>query len=159
MFLRLSNPTTSRWAGLWILTFLIFLALPQVSTLEGQGTTATVSGTVQDETGGVLPGVSISVEEVDTGSIRSAVSDDLGRYRVPLLEPGTYEIQAELSGFQTAVHTGVKLEVGANAVIDLSLTIGEITERVVVQGQAPLVETTTTSMAGLVDDKKSGICL
>ena len=78
----------------------------------------------------------------------------MGRYRVPLLEPGSYEIQAELSGFQTAVRTGAKLEVGANAVIDLSLTIGEITERVVVQGQAPLVETTTTSMAGLVDDKK-----
>ena len=132
----------------------IFFFLPQVSTLQGQGTTATVSGTVQDETGGVLPGVYITVDEVDTGTTRSAVTDDAGRYRVPLLEPGTYEIRAELSGFRTAVRTGVKLAVGANALIDLSLTIGEITERVVVQGEAPLVETTTSSMTGLVDDKK-----
>jgi len=154
MFTAVQNPTYPNSVSRWSLVLLAFLILPPVSTLEGQGTTATVSGIVQDETGGVLPGVSITVEGVDTGSVRSAVSDDLGRYRVPLLEPGTYEIQAELSGFQTAVRTGVKLEVGANAVIDVSLTIGAITERVVVQGQAPLVETTTTSMAGLVDDKK-----
>ncbi|MCH8819860.1 MAG: TonB-dependent receptor, partial [Acidobacteria bacterium] len=154
MFTGLRNQNFPPSVGLGILIFLVLLALPQLRTVQGQGTTATVSGTVQDETGGVLPGVSISVEEVNTGSIRSAVSDDLGRYRVPFLEPGSYEIQAALSGFQTAVRTGVKLGVGANAVIDLSLTIGEITERVVVQGQAPLVETTTTSMGGLVDDKK-----
>jgi len=141
-------------SSLIVLLTLISVVLLPMSTLQGQGTSATVSGTVQDETGGVLPGVYITVDEVDTGTTRSAVTDDAGRYRVPLLEPGTYEIQAELSGFRTAVRTGVKLEVGASAVIDLSLTIGEITERVVVQGEAPLVETTTSSMTGLVDDKK-----
>lgn len=141
-------------SSLIVLLTLISVVLLPMSTLQGQGTSATVSGTVQDETGGVLPGVYITVDEVDRGTTRSAVTDDAGRYRVPLLEPGTYEIQAELSGFRTAVRTGVKLEVGASAVIDLSLTIGEITERVVVQGEAPLVETTSTAMTGLVDDKK-----
>lgn len=125
-----------------------------LSPLPGQVTSATIFGTVRDESGAVIPGVSISARHLETGLARNAVSDDSGRYRIPLLDPGNYEVQAELSGFQTAVRAGIRLEVGGSAVIDLSLRVGAITDKVVVQGEAPLVETTSTALASLVDDKK-----
>ena len=142
--------TVSLLSLITLITVLILGASP----LEAQLTTATLSGTVTDTSGGVLPGASVSVLQVETGSVRITVSDDEGRYRVPLLQPGSYEVSAELVGFQTAVRSGITLRVGGRAVIDLSLNVGEISERVVVQGEAPLVQTTDAAMAGLVDDKK-----
>ena len=133
---------------------LIGVVILGTSTLEAQLTTATLSGTVTDASGGVIPGASISVLHVETGSLRSAVSDDEGRYRVPLLQPGSYEVSAELVGFQTAVRSGITLQVAGRAIIDLSLSVGEISERVVVQGDAALVETTDTTVSGLVDEKQ-----
>ena len=91
---------------------------------------------------------------METGAVRSVVTDDQGRYNVPSLQPGTYEISAELPGFQTAVRSGLKLAVGDRTVVNLTLTVGEISERVVVEAEAALVDTTDITMAGLVDDKK-----
>ena len=148
--LTLNNKPVS----LLIVATLMLLVISGMQTLQGQITTATLSGIVEDETGGVLPGVSISIRSVETGSVRTAVTDDTGLYRVPLLEPGTFDIRAELTGFQTMVQTGVKLQVGGSAAINLSLRVGAITDEVIVRGEAPVVETTSTTLAGLVDDKK-----
>jgi len=128
---------TKRRQSLLSLIALIGVMILGTSTPEAQLTTATLSGTVTDASGGVIPGASISVLHVETGSVRSTVSDDEGRYRVPLLQPGSYEVSAELVGFQTAVRSGVTLQVAGRAIIDLSLSVGEISERVVVQGEAP----------------------
>jgi hypothetical protein len=125
-----------------------------MQTTQAQLTTATISGTVADTTGAVIPGVSVSVLHVETGTTRDAVTDDEGRYRVPLLDPGEYEVQASLTGFRTAVRSGITLTVGDRTVVDLSLSVGEISERVVVEGEAPLVQTTDTTLSGLVDTKK-----
>src|SRR5688572_15791158 len=101
----------------WILSCVVLWAIPFLasSVLRAQITTATISGTISDESGAVLPGVSVSSRDVETGSVRTALSDDSGRYRLPLLEPGTYQLQGELAGFQTAVIEGIKLEVGGSA--------------------------------------------
>ncbi|MEE8592327.1 MAG: carboxypeptidase regulatory-like domain-containing protein, partial [Spirochaetia bacterium] len=130
------------------------IALLGMQATQAQLTTATISGTVADTTGAVIPGVSVSVLQVETGTSRDAVSDDEGRYRVPLLDPGEYEVQAELTGFRTAVRSGITLTVGDRTVVDLTLSVGEISERVVVEGEAPLVQTTDTTLSGLVDTKK-----
>jgi len=135
-------------------TAMIGVFILGTSPLEAQLTTATLSGTVTDASGGVIPGASVSVLHVDTGSVRSTLSDDEGRYRVPSLQPGSYEVSAELVGFQTAVRSGITLVVGGRAIIDLSLSVGEISERVVVQGEASLVETTDATLGGFVDEKK-----
>ncbi|MDA2934226.1 TonB-dependent receptor [Acidobacteria bacterium AH-259-D05] len=119
-----------------------------------QVTTGTISGTVSDETGGVLPGVEVTVTNTDTGGVRAVVTDDAGRYSAPNLTLGNYEVSAGLTGFQTGVRSGIKLTVGREAIIDISLRIGEISERVVVEGEAPLVEATSSTVVGLVDDKK-----
>jgi len=101
---------------------IMILGMP---TLVAQ-TSATISGTVSDTTGAIIPGVSVSVLQVETGATRSAVTDDRGHYNVPSLQPGTYEVSAELPGFQTAVRSGLKLAVGDRSIVDLNLTVGEI---------------------------------
>lgn len=124
------------------------------SVAKAQETTATISGSVKDESGALLPGVSVMVKSQETGRERSVVTDDAGRYSAPNLAIGSYEVQASLSGFQTAVRSGIKLTVGREALVDFSLKVGEITEKVTVTGEAPLVETTKSELADLVDEKK-----
>ena len=118
-----------------------------------QVTTGAILGTVTDDTGAVLPGVGMSVTNVETGLTREAVSNDEGRYSARNLVSGAYRIQAELAGFQTAVRRGVTLSVGQEAVINFTLQIGQISELVEVTGDAPLVNTTSGTLAGLVDDR------
>ena len=119
-----------------------------------QGTSGNILGTVADESGGVLPGVEVTVTNVDTGTTRLAISDDEGRYRVPEVVPGNYEISAALTGFTTAVRSGISMTVNRQARVDLTLSVGEITERVVVTGEAPAVDTTSSTIVGLVDERK-----
>ena len=114
---------------------------------------ATISGTVSDDSGGILPGVSVIVTHLDTSRVREVVTDDEGRYRATSLALGNYEVEAGLTGFQTTVRSGITLTVGQQAVIDLTLSVGSITERVVVTGDAPLVDTTSSTVTSLVDDR------
>ena len=114
----------------------------------------TISGRVMDETGAVLPGVTVTITNLERGSIRTLVSGDEGMYRASALTLGSYEIQAELMGFRTAIRSGITLTVGREAVVDLTLQVGEISERVEVTGEAPLVNTTSATIAELVDSKK-----
>ncbi len=126
---------------------------------QGLGTfalaqTGTILGTVQDETDAVLPGVSVTATNLGTNQSRTVISDDEGRYRVLQLPSGTYEVQAELSGFSTGVRRPIVLTLDSQAVVNFSLSIGQISERVVVTGEAALVETTSAVTAGLVDDRQ-----
>lgn len=123
-------------------------------TAAAQVTTATILGTVKDTTGAVIPGASIAIKNLDTGMTRTLVTDDQGRYHAPNLSLGNYEVQASLAGFQTEVRSGVVLTVGREAVVDFTLKVGEITEKVMVLGEAPLVETTKSGIAGLVESKQ-----
>ncbi|MBI3940065.1 MAG: TonB-dependent receptor [Acidobacteria bacterium] len=119
-----------------------------------QSPTATISGVVKDASGGVLPGASVRVKNLDTGVGRDVVSDDLGRYTAPSLSLGNYEVEASLSGFQTEVRTGIGLTIGREALVDFSLKVGEITDRVVVSGEAPLVNVSQAELGGLVDRER-----
>ena len=109
--------------------------------------TGTIIGTVSDETGAVLPGVEITVQNQDTGISRSVVSNDEGSYRAQSLAVGPYEVRAELAGFQTMIRTGIGLTVGQQAVVNLTLQIGAISEQVIVTGEASLVETTQSTVS------------
>ena len=118
--------------------------------VSGQGTTASVTGIVTDEGGAIVPGVTVTVTNVGTGIARTQISDDGGRYRMPALNLGRYEVKAELAGFQTSLREGIELTVGRTAMVDLVLKVGQISERVTVTGEAPLVETTSSTLSGLV---------
>src|SRR5262249_44967023 len=141
---------TQKWV-LWLLVAGLVCGLS--INLQAQLTNATITGTAKDESGAVMPGVSIGAKNVGTGSNRSAVTDDQGRYTLPELPVGDYEVQAELSGFQTVVRSGIKLTIGREAVVDFTLKVGEISDKLTVTGDAPLVETTQATLSALVDDK------
>ena len=79
-----------------------------------QTSTGSVPGVVQDESGAVIPGANVTVHNVDTGISRSVVTDAGGRYRVPSLIPDRYEVQAQVTGFETGVRKGIQLTVGSD---------------------------------------------
>src|SRR6059036_1430217 len=131
-----------------LLISLIFLSGIGVSA---QVTTATIAGVVQDASGAVIPGVSITIKNVETAATRTATSDEGGRYTAPNLTLGNYEVEAQLTGFQTEIRSGITLSVGREAVVNLVLKVGQISDRVTITEEAPLVESTTSAMSSLVD--------
>ncbi len=135
----------------WVL-FSALLVL-SISGAAAQTTSATLAGTVMDETQAILPGVEITVTNVETNATRTAISGDTGQFRVSNLAPGEYELEAQLPGFSTSVRSGIILSVGRQASLDITLAIGQVSERVVVTGDAPLVDTLSSTLRGLVDEK------
>ena len=137
--------------------FLVCLALVgvmQVRSLLAQGTSASILGVVEDESQAVLPGVTLTATNLETNLTRTSITDDEGRYRLFQLPLGPYEVRVELEGFNTEVRGPINLTLGREAVLDVTLGVGGIQERVVVSGEAPLVETTSAMTAGLVDARK-----
>jgi len=138
-------------------TFAIFVLLVlSVAVTRAQDTTGTILGTVVDSSGGVLPGVTVTVKNTDTSQSRAVVTDDAGRYRVPLLAPGHYEVTAQISGFQTMVRSGITVTVGQQAVVDARMSLGNVSESITVEGAAPLVETTTGTISNVVTEQQLG---
>src|SRR3989442_8311301 len=130
------------------------VALLLATLAYGQTTAGTILGTVSDESGARIPGVAVTITNLDTGIVRSVTTDEAGRYRAPSLGLGNYEVKAELVGFRTAVRTGIQLRVAEEAVVNVTLSVGTVSEQVKVTGEAPLVEITSAALSGLVDDKK-----
>ncbi|MSO21624.1 MAG: carboxypeptidase regulatory-like domain-containing protein, partial [Acidobacteria bacterium] len=116
--------------------------------------TATVLGSVKDSTGAVVPGVRISARSTETGQSRIVTSGSDGAYRLSALPVGNYEIRVEHPGFRTKVQSGLNLAVGQEAVLNFALEIGAIEQTVEVTAEAPLVNTTSGSLGGLVDEKR-----
>ncbi len=132
---------------------LVVLLVPPAPA-AAQGTTGSISGFVTDDTGGALPGATVTVHHVETDQKRMVVSDDAGRYRAQQLAPGVYEVTVELSGFRTARAPQFALTVGQDAVVNLVLTVGGVAEEVLVTGESPLVNMRQSSVAALVDEKQ-----
>ena len=122
--------------------------------LHAQQSTATISGTIHDSSGAVIPGVTMTVTNVDTGLNRAGNSGADGTYKFPALPIGTYRIRAERSGFQASVQEGLKLNLGQDAVINITLQVGEVEQTVAVNAEAPVVETTTATVSGLVGENQ-----
>src|SRR5438477_12751300 len=120
---------------------------------SAQVSTATISGVVQDQSGASIAGAMVTVRNVDTGATRTLTSDASGRYIAPDLSLGSYEVQAQQSGFQTEVRSGITLTVGRESVVNLALKVGQISDKVTITAEAPLVESTTSAMSSLVDER------
>jgi hypothetical protein len=113
---------------------------------HAQGTGATLQGTLTDAQGGFLPGVTVLATNVESGFTRNTISDERGWYRITALNPGQYEVRAELGGFLPTVRTGLVLTIGQEATVNLQMRLQGIEESVVVTGEAPLVETTDNTL-------------
>src|ERR1700693_6141702 len=101
-----------------------------------QGTQGTISGTVKDSTGAVLPAAKIEILNEDTGISRTMVADASGRFTVPALSLGKYRVTASAPGFQSAVRNGIELTVGSEAVANFELQVGTVSQTVEVTGEA-----------------------
>ena len=121
---------------------------------RAQTNAARVSGVVTDETAAVLPGVQLTIRNVETGAARTAFSNQVGRYVAPELPPGSYEITATMTGFETLVRSGITLTVAQDAVINLRMQVGSVSTQVTVTGEAPLVDTTTSGVSGVVEERR-----
>jgi hypothetical protein len=119
-----------------------------------QSTTAIISGVVKDEQGAVLPGVTVTVRNVDTGLSRTIVTDAGGVYRFPALPVGPYALTAELPGFATYSRAGLVLALNQEAVIDIGLKLASIEETVEVTGASPILNTTNAEVGVRFDSNK-----
>ena len=113
--------------------------------------TAQISGTVKDQSGGVLPGADVTVTHLGTGIMRTSISDATGSFVLPNLALGPYRLEIALSGFRTFAQTGIVLQVNANPVISAVLVIGELSETVSVEANTAMVETRTPSVSQVID--------
>jgi hypothetical protein len=133
----------------WI--FCCILLLASVAHGEAQVTTGSIVGTVKDTSGGVLPGVSVTAVNVDTNFSRSETSNERGEYSLQFLPPGSYRVEAELTGFKRFVQTGVEIELARAARVDPVLEVGGTTENVQVRADAPLVDTAHVALGRTVN--------
>ena len=134
-----------------LLTSVICLSF---ATLQGQKVTGTVSGTVVDSSGAVVPGANIVVTNTNTGVvIFNTATDQTGTYNVPAVQPGTYSIAVSHSGFKTDLRSGVVIQVNQNGVVDFTLQVGETSQQVEVTAAAALLVTQSAALSNVVGEK------
>ena len=130
---------------------MLFLAVAGAGRLNAQAATASVSGTITDSSGAAIPAAEIVIKNTGTAAARTVNSDAQGRYLLPDLGIGDYEIQATKVGFQTVVRKGITLDVGRAPVVDFQLPVGRSEQTVNVESQISQVETTTSAVSSLVN--------
>jgi hypothetical protein len=135
-----------------ILTLTVAVAMSWASLAFAQE--ALITGVVSDETKATLPGATVTATQVDTGRMFNAVTDERGEYRLRGMPAGRYQLKAELSGFSTVVIEGIELLVGQNRDIPLNLKVASLAETLTVTAESPLVDISSTQVAGNVDRRQ-----
>ena len=131
----------------------IFLASGLAYAQTGAGTFGTILGTIKDETGAVLPKVTVTVSNERTGLTRSTTTNEEGSFQVPALLPGAYRVEIEASGFKKYQQTGIDLRVNESVRVDVTMRVGELTETVEVTGGAPLLTTSSATVGHVIENK------
>ncbi len=103
-----------------------------------------ITGLVTDTSDAVLPGVTVTAQMVETGNTFVGITDATGQYRIGPLRPGVYTLKAELSGFSTVAREGLEMLLGQRSVVNLKMSVATVQETVVVSGEAPLIDVSTT---------------
>jgi hypothetical protein len=111
-----------------------------------------ITGTVTDPSGSVIPSASVLIHSTDTGADQSLTTNDAGIYVAPFLRPGTYEITASKAGFTTTARKGIALQVGRSLTIDFSLTVQSSAETVTVSAETPILDTEKTEVSQVVSE-------
>ncbi|MCI0661235.1 MAG: carboxypeptidase regulatory-like domain-containing protein, partial [Acidobacteria bacterium] len=126
--------------ALWLLFF----------GVAAQTVGASIQGIVTDSNGAALPGAKVEARNVATGATQTVTTDSEGRYRLPLLQSGNYEIRVTASGFQPLLRRGITLAVGQELVADATLTVGQIESLVTIEATSAQINTTSAALSGLV---------
>jgi outer membrane receptor protein involved in Fe transport len=134
---------------------LLSLSAPILIThTAAQTNKATILGEIKDEQGNVVSKAKVTARNIDTGIPRETTTDMEGRYRLSELPLGKYEISVQREGFRLVVQRGIELSVGREAVVDFKLNVGNVQEKVLVEQDASLVDTTTSAVGYLVNTRQ-----
>ncbi|HEX5475098.1 MAG TPA: carboxypeptidase regulatory-like domain-containing protein [Vicinamibacterales bacterium] len=139
------------WLAIAALTALVAWLVPAAAYAQAVGS---IAGVVTDESGAILPGVTVDATNTATGQVRTTVTGADGYYTVPQLQPGNYTVKATLSGFRPVMREGTVVSVGDTSRVDLKLSVGGVEESVTVSAEAPLVETSHATLGITIDQQK-----
>jgi trimeric autotransporter adhesin len=128
----------------------LLLLFAAASTAGAQTFTGGVRGVVSDANG-VIPGVTVTLTNEATSVSRDTVTNDVGQYNFPAVQPGTYSIKTQLTGYRTVERTGIRVSTQQFLTLDLQLELGTLQETITVTGESPLIDTTTASTGGTLD--------
>ncbi len=131
-----------------------FAAILLLSTAPAWAQTAELNGKVTDQSGAVLPGVTVTVTQTATGLTRTVVTDGDGSYVFSSLPTGPYRLEASLQGFRTYAQTGIVLQVGGTPTLNVALALGDLAETVTVDAAAPLVDVRSAGISEGVENER-----
>src|SRR5688572_11565439 len=134
----------------WIWVLALVLATVGVSTAQ-ETTSGSIGGEVLDNQGGAVPGATVTI--TSNQGTRTAVTDANGRFYVPFLTPGIYSVKVELTGFTPVEQKDIQVRLGQRLDLPFTLGVGGIQEVVEVVGSAPVIDTTTTTIGGILDQE------
>src|SRR6476660_1318293 len=140
------SSSLSNSAFLSVRLSLLVCLLP--ATLFSQANTGRIFGSITDPSGALIPGVTVTITDVDRSVSRTVITDEAGAYNAPSLSPGAYRVRGELPGFKTVERPNVVLEIARELKIDLTLEPGAIAEKVLVTDDIPMVETANAVLGG-----------
>jgi hypothetical protein len=129
------------------------LLLFPFAALAWQGSTGTLTGLVSDPTEARLASVNLKLTNENTGVVTSALTNESGEYTFPLLASGSYRLEAEAGGFQRYNRSGIVIELGRVLRLDITMTLGQVTESIDVAGTAPLLESETSTVGQFIENK------
>src|SRR5271165_4532647 len=137
-----------------LVTFFLVVAIGFAAPVWAQKDAGTIVGLVRDASGAVVQGAKVTVEDVDRGVQMTLSTNDDGEYVASPLHIGRYRVTVEKAGFKKAVSEVVELNVQGRIAINITLQVGQISEEMVVTGAAPLLETETSELGQVVDQKR-----
>src|SRR6202158_191288 len=134
-----------------MLALALLLGIGGGNTALAQVAGATLSGLITDSSGAAIANAKVSIKNVATGTLREVNPNSDGFFTAPNLLPGEYEVTVSAVGFSTAVQQGINLTVGAEQAMNVTLQVGQVTDKVVVSGGTPTIELSTSTVSGHVD--------
>ncbi len=137
-----------------VLTLVVGLTILPSRLVMAQAVTGTILGTVTDNTGAVMPGVTVTVTQVETGQSRVYVTASNGEYTAPSIATGTYRVNAELQGFKSVALEGIRLSVDQRVRVDVQLEVGAMTETVEIVASTPLVQANSSDLSTTVQEEQ-----
>jgi hypothetical protein len=146
-FRRLNPPSYIRFA---LSLLIVMAALPHNG--GAQTTTGRILGTITDQTGATVTGATVTVTDVERGTVRTFTTESSGTYAAPNLQPGLYKVRVEAKGFKSVERTNVQLEVASDALIDVAMQPGNIIDVVTVTEEVPLVNVTSATLGGTLSN-------
>jgi hypothetical protein len=117
-----------------------------VTVLSAQTNTSAIAGQIKDATGGSVASATVTVTELGTGQARTSTASVDGEFVVPQLPPGRYDVKVEAKGFQTALASGVVLEIAQRARLDFTMKVGALSQQIDVSARAAVMDTDTASL-------------